>query len=212
MTLRPYPDHLPPRDSLLALALLIPLLFALTSMPQPPKSDNQPPAATPPSYLTDPLEKLIQTVPDLATIRPAADQTPLSTILEKAGENVDDSLGPNFTDAKAKEFISEKEWKYSKKPNFWEVKPYDTFQPWQDQYTYYITHKNSFRRTDFLEYRLNKNGKASVPLGFFLSKGFASSVLYFSKSFQPESNFRYLGLATLDHQSAYVGRHLVTSS
>jgi hypothetical protein len=51
---------------------------------------------------------------------------------------------------------------------------------------------------------LNKNGKASVPLGFFLSKGFASSVLYFSKSFQPESNFRYLGLATLDHQSAYV--------
>jgi hypothetical protein len=62
----------------------------------------------------------------------------------------------------------------SKKPNFWEVKPYDTFQPWQDQYTYYITHKNSFRRTDFLEYRLNKNGKASVPLGFFLSRGFVS--------------------------------------
>ena len=157
-----------------------------------------------PSYVTDPLNKLIQRVPDLATLSPIADQSPLPMILQKVGENIDAVFNRDFSDVSANEFVQEKEWQGSKEPGLLKLHQDSRYQTWDDHYTYYVTRKSSFLNTGFLEYRLDKQGKQPTPVGFSLSNGFASSVLYFAESLQLESNFRYLGLARVDSHDVYV--------
>jgi hypothetical protein len=164
-----------------------------------------------PSYLTDPLNELIHNVPDLGTLRPNLDQSSLPMILQKVGEDVDAVFNRDFSDVSADEFVQVKEWQHSKEPGLLELHQESAYQAWDNHYTYYVTRKNSFLNAGFLEYRLDKRGKEPRPYGFFLSNGFASSVLYFAKSLQAESHFRYLGLARMDNHNTYVVAFAQTS-
>lgn len=155
---------------------------------------EQSPNASAPSYLEEPLETLIQSVPELRTLEPSNDQTALPIILEKTGQRVDGLFNQDFINLKATEVISESEVTVTTKPIIQE-----------DQYDYFILRSGNLLQTNFAEYRRGAKENEITPAGdFFLSSGFAKSVLYFSKAFQRESKYRYLGVEMIGRQSAYV--------
>lgn len=167
--------------------------------------------ANAPSYIDEPLEKLIRSLPELKTLQPAADQEELRTILEKTGENVD-KLFDTFSDLEAKETVTEerldpitgKPWKTQRTDlNAPSVQP-NLYNMQQDQYTYLIVRKGNLLQTAIEEYRRDADGNEAPPGVKFLSSGFASSVLYFSRVLQSESKYRYLGEQQLGTRSVYV--------
>jgi hypothetical protein len=156
------------------------------------------------SYVDDPLDKLLQIIPEIKTLQPAQSQTQLAMILEHNGKNVDAEFR-NFSDVVAKEVVSE-------------VRANPTTDPWgqpkthlndepnlfQDEYSYFIVREGTLVETRIREYRRDRYGSdgakpstspllATVPGMTFLSANFASSLLYFSSDLQGQERFRYLG-------------------
>ena len=166
------------------------------------------------SYVDEPFEQLLRTVPETKTIQPAEDQTQLAMILEHSGKNVDTEF-TNFSDLVAKETVSEiranpttdlsgQPTIHSNEPNLME-----------DQYTYFIMREGTLVQAWIREYRRDRFGSdgakpstspslATVPGMTFLSANFASILLYFSSDLQRQERFRYLGEQHVGARTAYV--------
>lgn len=185
------------RPVFLRLFILLTLIFFNTTahsgsdlnFKQRDGKNQQAAGANAPSYIDEPLETLIRSVPELKTLQPATDQGELRAILEKTGENVD-KLFDTFSDLEAKEAVTEER-----------VGPINVQQ---DQYTYFIVRKGNLLQTTIEEYRRDAEGNEAPPGVKFLSSGFASSVLYFSSVLQSESTYRYLGEQQFGTRSVYV--------
>jgi hypothetical protein len=150
------------------------------------------PEVNAPSYMNDSVERLVQRIPELRALQPALDQGPLPMILEGVGEKVDervDRLGALV----AKEVVAEEEVNLAGKPLGLQ----------EDEYDYFIVMRGDTSPMNVEEYRRAKEGKKGTPGVKFLSSGFASSILYFAKQFQPESTYRYLGEDVVGTRSAY---------
>ncbi len=144
------------------------------------------------SYVNEPLATLVQRIPELRTLQPAPDQSPLPMILEKTGEKVEEAV-ERFGNLVAKETVSEKEVNLQGDP----------VKLQQDEYDYFIGRSGNALQVIVEEYRRDKDGNEGPPEVKFLSTGFASSVLYFAKPLQPESTYRYLGEDGVGTRSAY---------
>lgn len=185
------------RPVFLRLVILLTLIFFNTTahsgsdlnFKQRDGKNQQAAGANAPSYIDEPLETLIRSVPELKTLQPATDQGELRAILEKTGENVD-KLFDTFSDLEAKEAVTEER--------------VDPINVQQDQYTYFIVRKGNLLQTTIEEYRRDAEGNEAPPGVKFLSSSFASSVLYFSRVLQSESTYRYLGEQQLGTRSVYV--------
>lgn len=102
------------RPVFLRLFILLTLIFFNTTahsgsdlnFKQRDGKNQQAAGANAPSYIDEPLETLIRSVPELKTLQPATDQGELRAILEKTGENVD-KLFDTFSDLEAKEAVTE---------------------------------------------------------------------------------------------------------
>jgi hypothetical protein len=158
----------------------------------PAETNEQNPYAKVHPYLEEPLEKLAKRIPELKALQPATDQQLLPMILEKTGEKVDDLFG-NLVGLKAKEVVSEEQFSWKGRARLQ-----------QDQYDYFIVRKGNFVDTTIEEYRRDADRNEIAPEVSFVSSGFASSVLYFSKAFQQESTYRYIGQELVGTRSAYV--------
>jgi hypothetical protein len=153
-----------------------------SDMQQRDKSEQSPPTNVH-SYVDKSIEELTKSVSELATLQPATDQQVLPMILEKIGERVDDLFDGTFVNLSATEVISER-----RRVNF--PKP-DATQ--EDRYDYFIVRRGTLVQKTIEEYRLDAEENESPPGLGLLTSGFASSVMYFSKHFQAESTYRYLG-------------------
>jgi hypothetical protein len=167
------------------------------------------------SFIHEPLEELIKRFPELKTLQPATDQEKLPMILEKTGANVHelfDQLGGLVAKEKVTEIrlnpltgmplkvMAERSNPQTGMPEG----QADQYQVQQDEYSYFIMRKGNLLQTVIKEYRRDAYGLEVPPGVLFLSTGFASSVLHFSKFLQPESTFRYLGEDHVGSRSAYV--------
>ena len=141
--------------------------------------------------LDEPLEQLIKRVPELKGIRKAASSQTLSTILGKTGENVD-KFFDNFVDVIAQEEIRQERWSKS--------------QMVHDNYL--ILRHGSGSQARIEEFCMDEKGKrlerVGLDKGFFVTSGFALSCVYFSRLFQWDSRFQYLGDQTIGGRDAYV--------
>lgn len=162
-----------------------------SDMQQRDKSEQSPPTNVH-SYVDKSIEKLTKSISELATLQPATDQHVLPMILEKTGERVDDLFDGTFVNLSAKEVISESKLNFSKP---------DTTQ--EDRYDYFIMRRGTLVEKTVEEYRLDAEENESPPGVGLLTSGFASSVMYFSKDFQSESTYRYLGEQKIGTRNAY---------
>jgi hypothetical protein len=167
------------------------------------------------SFIDDPLEELIKRVPELKSLQPATDQQKLPMILEKTGANVHE-LFEGLDGLVAKEKVTETRLNpLTGMPLKVMAERFDPltgmpisqvnqYQVQQDEYSYFIVRKGNLLQIMIKEYRRDADGLEVPPGVLFLSTGFASSVLHFSKFLQPESTFRYLGEDHVGSRSAYV--------
>jgi hypothetical protein len=166
------------------------------------------------SYVDEPLDQLLQTIPEIKTLQPAQDQTQLAMILEHSGKNVDMEFR-NSSDLAAKEVVSE--IRDNPTTDLWGQPTIHSNEPnlLEDQYTYFIVREGTLVQTRIREYRRDRYGSdgakpitspslATVPGMTFLSANFASSLLYFSSDLQGEERFRYLGEQHVGVRTAYV--------
>jgi hypothetical protein len=167
------------------------------------------------SFIHESLEELIKRVPELKTLQPATDQQKLPMILEKTGANVNE-LFDGLDGLIAKEKITEEILNpltgmplkvMAERSNPQTGMPegqVNQYQVQQDEYSYFIVGKGNLLQTMIKEYRRDADGLEVPPGVLFLTTGFASSVLHFSKFLQPESTFRYLGEDQVGSRIAYV--------
>ncbi len=156
------------------------------------------------SYVDEPLEQLLQAIPEIKTLQPAQDQTQLAMILEHSRKNVDVEF-KNFNDLVAKEIVSE--IRANPTTDLWgQSKTTLNNQPnlFQNEYSYFVVREGTLVETRIREYRRDRYGSdgakpetspllAAAPGMTFLSANFVSSLMYFSSDLQGEERFRYLG-------------------
>jgi hypothetical protein len=148
-------------------------------------------------YLEEPLEKLVQQIPELKTLQPAADQQPLAMILEKTGERVRDFFR-DIVDLTADEEIRQE--KLSSNGTIKASR--------QNHYSYLIlTHREElFPRLE--EYRTNVKGiraeQVGADKGFPVDIGFALECRHFLPGRRSDSTFVYLGDEMIGPRNTYV--------
>lgn len=147
-------------------------------------------------YLEEPLEQLAQQIPELKKIKPAADPQALTTILKKAGNNVD-SYFSNVVDLTAREKITLQRsvGKMSAVSHHVEDN--------------YLILKKPYRSgSQLVEYRTDAAGNhvdnIGMSLGFLVTRGFAMMANFFGGGWQRESSFKYLGEQKLGSRDTYV--------
>jgi hypothetical protein len=148
-------------------------------------------------YLNEPLNQLVESFPELATVQPAASEAPLPRILEKTGKTVD-SFFHNIMDLIADEQITEK------KLNRWGI----VRSKLRVRDSYLFLRRETETRSILDEYRMDAKGKPVSQLGlekgYINTSNFALTHIYFSTALQSESRFRYLGKAKLGSCDTYV--------
>jgi hypothetical protein len=148
-------------------------------------------------YLQEPVEQLVEHIPELKTIQSAPDQQALPTILEKTGEHVDEFFR-NVIDLTAHEEIIEDKLHGERKIG----------ERLQSEDSYLILRRGSEILGMIDEYRMDPNGNRlegpGLNNGYFVTSNFALSLAYFSTGFQSESSFRYLGEQTVGSHDTYV--------
>lgn len=147
-------------------------------------------------YLEDGRDQLIERIPELKNMQPAADQKVLPGILKTTGENVD-SYFSNIVDLIAREKVSlaRSIGKASAAP-----------QRVEDNYL--ILRKPHEGGSQLVEYRMDTAGhhvdNIGISLGFLVTRGFAMTSNFFASGWQQESSFRYLGEQKLGSRDTYV--------
>jgi hypothetical protein len=148
-------------------------------------------------YLEEPLKKLRSEMPELDSVRPAANPNTLPTILGQTGRNVDDFFH-HIVDLTALEVVTQ-----SRLNNMDVV---TASAQVKDNYLL-LFHVGEFR-TDLEEYRMDTKGNRMGPVGldkgYVVTFGFALICNYFSNALQPESKFRYLGDQKMGSRDTYV--------
>jgi len=166
------------------------------------------------SYVDEPPDQLLRTIPELKTLQPARDQTQLANILEHTARNLDAQFA-NFSDLVAKEIVSET--RVNPTTDLWGQPLTHPNEPnlMQNQYSYFIVREGTLVQTRIREYRRDRYGTdgskpvtsplLATPTGItFLSADFASSLLYFSSDLQKQERFRYLGQQHVGQRTTYV--------
>jgi hypothetical protein len=168
----------------------------------------------PPSYVDKPLDQLIQTIPEIKTLQPSQDQTPLAMILDRCVKNIDAQF-KDFGNLIAKEKVLET--RYNPTLELSGQQRARSYEPLilENDYNYFIAREGTMVETRIREYRRDRYGSdgsqphtaisfMATPGMTFLSANFASSLLYFSSDLRGEETFRYLGEQQIGSQTAYV--------
>ncbi|HEV3278665.1 MAG TPA: VWA domain-containing protein [Terriglobia bacterium] len=141
---------------------------------------------TMPSLVDMPTDELVREIPQLKELEPARSQDALPSILQKVGANVAVFVArfPNIT---CREAVTEQRLNG----------PGDEPDEMYQEFRYLAVAGGSKGNMGFDEYRTDNKGKAvqrrGIESGFVITQGFVSTPLYFHPSYQPESDFRYLG-------------------
>jgi hypothetical protein len=151
--------------------------------------------------MDDPQKQLIKRIPQLKDLQPAQSQQALPEVLERTGDKVDDFFR-HITDVTAREEISltrrKQEQPYTE--------PELSGEHVRD--TYLILRHRDMSRVQIIEYRTDAKGanfdKVVAQKGYLVTSGFALSCNYFSRGFQSESSFRYLGDERIGTHDTYV--------
>ena len=130
-------------------------------------------------------------------LEPAKDQEQLSSILDGVGAKVLELI-KDFPNTSSLEAIHQE--KLRRKGGVSDT---------QDQkFRYLCMVPRAAWGPGFLEYRADFAGNEAVPKGlsegFMLTKGFASTALFFHPAYRSESNFHYLGRQNLNGRSTFV--------
>ena len=130
-------------------------------------------------------------------LEPAKDQQPLIAILDGVGTRILDLI-KDFPNTSSLEAIHQE--KLKRKGGVGDT---------QDQkFRYLCLVPREAWGPGFVEYRADFAGNEALPKGlsegFMLTKGFASTALYFHPNFRTESNFRYLGQQDVNGRKTYV--------
>ena len=131
-------------------------------------------------------------MPELTGLEPAENQEPLTTLLEKTGQNVK-SFFDGLPDITAREKI--------------ELKRLDWTQYRTEEFNYLDLPRPVPNGVGMEEFRTNAAGKRAEPQSLehgFVTKGFTSMAIHFHPLYEAESVFRYLGNQSLDGRSAAV--------
>ncbi|HEV2425527.1 MAG TPA: hypothetical protein VGZ29_11930 [Terriglobia bacterium] len=147
--------------------------------------------------VAEPIDYLQKVTPELKTLRPAADQSPLAGILSAVGKNVADSF-KNYPNTSSLERVhQEKLGRHGKGKGSLDGKFYYLC----------VTPQQSWG-PGFSELRAPVDRDQGQPSGlkdgFMLTSGFTSASLIFHPAYQAQSEFRYLGRETVDGVDAYV--------
>jgi VWFA-related protein len=150
------------------------------------------------SYVEIPMAQLVERVPELKSLEPAADQKELPMILQKMGERMDDFVH-NIGDLIAREDLTQESLDADGK-----IK---AKQHVQDNYLI-LHHGNDWGPG--AEYRMDDKGNRLGPLGlaqgYLVTSAHALSCIQFSTAAQSQSQarFRYLGNEMLGSRETYV--------
>src|SRR5215469_9717696 len=148
-------------------------------------------------YLEKPLAELVNLIPELNGLQPAPDQEQLPTILENAGERVDEFFR-NLVDLTAHEQITEEGLDGQGRVR----------KRLQAEDSYLIVRRGSEMFGTVGEYRMDAKGNPILEVGFnkgyFDTANFALDHVYFSTAFQSESAFLFLGEQKIDSHDTYV--------
>ena len=148
-------------------------------------------------YLEEPLAELLNLIPELNGLQPAPDQEQLPTILENAGERVDEFFR-NVVDLTAHEQITEEGLDGQGRVR----------RRLQAEDSYLIVRRGSEMFGTVGEYRMDAKGNPILEVGFnkgyFDTANFALDHVYFSTAFQSESTFLFLGEQKIDSHATYV--------
>ena len=181
------------------------------------QADGQnPQVAAVTSYVDEPIEQLLRTVPETGTLQPSKDQTPLGLILNRCGKNVDAEF-KDFGDLVAKETVLETLYNPTTDMDGQPItRPHGRLLQ-ENEYEYYIVREGTLVETRIREFRQDKYGSdgrkpptspglETTPAMTFLSANFASSLLYFSSAYtvHDQEKFRYLGEQRLETHDTYV--------
>ena len=147
-------------------------------------------------YLEDPLNQLVEQIPELKKMKPATNEAALQGILQRAGANVD-SFFANVVDVIAHEKII---MRRSAERVF--------SAPLQAEDSYLILRKPLGNHHEVLEYRMDAAGRRldnlGLAQGFLSTSGFALVSNYLASGWQHESTFRYLGDEKIAARDTYV--------
>lgn len=149
------------------------------------------------SVVNQPLAELVQAVPELKGIEPAANQDELPSILQKTGENVREFF-TSFQNTVSREQVREERLnKDGKVRNAQNLK-----------FEYLLVSQPQQGRLELQEYRTDSHGSPTAPTGldsgFMLTSGFASASLLFHPLYQSGAKFRYLGRESVNGKTRYV--------
>jgi hypothetical protein len=182
---------------LVARATHAPADHAASHIPQLVDTSGQSYFANAHPYLEEPLEKLIERIPELRSIRPAGDQKTLPLILDKTGTKVVEFF-ERIVDLTAHEEITQERLnakgsiKASRRLRY--------------NYLILIHRETSSPRVE--EYRTDAKGNRTEPegldQGFSVTSGFALKWIHFQPTLRWDSTFRYLGDETLADRKTYV--------
>jgi hypothetical protein len=137
-------------------------------------------------YVEGTLKNLVQRVPELKGIRPAADQNKLEMVLKNTGENVDEFF-TNLVHLIARKEITQERLN--------DIGRIIGSERVKDNYLILRHAGNRGMRID--EYRMDAKGNrmdyVGLDRGLFVTSGFALSCMHFSSGCWRNSTFRYLG-------------------
>jgi len=149
------------------------------------------------SVTTQPLEELLQALPELQGLETAADQAPLEEILNKAGEEVA-SFFRSIPDTASLEKVRQERLKRDGK----------VATSLDQEFQYIMLAQNGEPGLGISEYRSTEDGRDAVrgglKQGLMLTSGFASVPSIFHPVNRNGSDFRYLGKQKLDGQEVHV--------
>jgi hypothetical protein len=148
-------------------------------------------------YLEERLKHLVKQIPELETLRPAADQEMLPIILMHTGMKVG-AFFRNIVDLAAREEIGQ------------EILSPDgaVLASQQLRYNYLILLNGHESPPRYEEYRTDLHGsraeQGGVEQGYAITAGFALKCIYFLPALRSDSTFRYLGDQMLGTRDTYV--------
>ena len=149
------------------------------------------------SVLNQPLLTLVQSIPELHTMEPAASQDQLATILANTGQDVQ-AFFQNFSNTMSEEQV--RETRLGKKG--------ETKDLMEEDFQYLLLAKPERWGVGLEEYRTDKHGDRTgskgLDAGFMLTSGFASASLVFHPSYQSGAAFRLIGQQTVAGHHCYL--------
>jgi hypothetical protein len=157
------------------------------------------------SYVEEPLDQLLKRVPELKGISPAANQEELAMILRTTGAAVDKFFA-NAVDVIAHEEIVQERLRPTVVSGGMPGGLVDFKTRTRDSYLILRQINGSHAEID--EFRMNDKGiridEVGLDRGFFMTSGFALSVVHFSSMVQWESKFLHLGDQKISGKDTYV--------